>query len=50
MESNFKGDRNEFLRSRSRHTDFENKHVVTKGEMSGGIINQEFRINIHTVL
>ena len=33
-----------------KQTDIENKYMVTKGEMSGGGINYEFRINIYKVI
>ena len=35
--------------NRNRSKDVENKHIIIKGERSGGI-NWELGINIHTVL
>ena len=39
-----------YLQNRNRPTDIENKLMVTKRETWGGGINQEFGINIHTLL
>ena len=38
------------LKNRNRPTDIENKFMATKGEVRGQEINQEFGINIYTIL
>ena len=38
------------LFTKQKQTDIENKLMFTKGVMLGGGVNQEFRINIHTLL
>ena len=39
-----------YLQNRNRLTEFENKLMVTKGKRWGAGINQEFGINIYTLL
>ena len=39
-----------YLQNRNRFTDLENKLRVTKGERLWGGINEEFGINIYTLL
>ena len=50
MQNLRKGYKWTYFQNRNRLTDFENKFTVTKGESWERGINQEFEINIYTML